>query len=95
MIATLLSSHVSPEILKLFELLQRSWIRIYPEHMVTRFCLLYHHFPPSDRNSRSRKQIGTDQELIQSDPISAPQNQKGKKYIHTLTTVHKRRARET
>ena len=36
------------------------------------------------------KMISNDQELIQSDPTSCPQNQKGNNWIHTLTAVYKR-----
>ena len=36
--------------------------------------------------------IGNDQELIQSEPISRPQSQKEKKYLHELTAVNERRA---
>ena len=39
------------------------------------------------------KKIGNDQELIQSDPISCPQNQKGNNYIHKLTAVYERHSR--
>ena len=34
-----------------------------------------------------------DQELIQSDPISCPQNQKGNNLIHKLTAVYERHVR--
>ena len=36
------------------------------------------------------KMISNDQELIQSDPTSCPQNQKGKNLIHKLTAVYER-----
>ena len=36
------------------------------------------------------KTISNDQELIQSDPTSCPQNQKGNNKIHTLTAVYER-----
>ena len=36
-----------------------------------------------------KSKIGNDQKLVQSDPISCLQNQKGKRYIHKLT-VHER-----
>ena len=41
------------------------------------------------------KKISNDQELIQSDPISCPQNQKGNNKIHKLTTVYERHSRQT
>ena len=41
------------------------------------------------------KKISNDQELIQSDPISCPQNQKGNNEIHKLTTVYERHSRQT
>ena len=41
------------------------------------------------------KKISNDQELIQSDPISCPQNQKGNNLIHKLTTVYERHSRQT
>ena len=34
------------------------------------------------------KKISIDQELTQSDPISCPQNQRRKKWIHKLTAVY-------
>ena len=34
------------------------------------------------------KKISNDQELIESDPISCPQNQKGNNLIHKLTAVY-------
>ena len=36
------------------------------------------------------KMISNDQELIQSDPTSRPQNQKGNNTIHKLTAVYER-----
>ena len=36
------------------------------------------------------KMISNDQELIQSDPTSCPQNQKGNNQIHKLTAVYER-----
>ena len=36
------------------------------------------------------KMISNDQELIQSDPTSSPQNQKGNNSIHKLTAVYER-----
>ena len=36
------------------------------------------------------KKISNDQELIQSDPTSHPQNQKGNNQIHKLTAVYER-----
>ena len=39
------------------------------------------------------KKISNDQELIRSDPISCPPNQKGNIKIHKLTAVYKRHAR--
>ena len=39
------------------------------------------------------KKISNDQELIQSDPISCPQNQKGNNHIHKLTAVYERDSR--
>ena len=39
------------------------------------------------------KKIINDQELIQSDPISCPQNQKGNNQIHKLTAVYERHSR--
>ena len=39
------------------------------------------------------KKISNDQELIQSDSISRPQNQKGNNQIHKLTAVYERPAR--
>ena len=39
------------------------------------------------------KKIRNDQELMQSDPISCPQNQKGNNKIHKLTAVYERHAR--
>ena len=41
----------------------------------------------------TKKTISNDQELIQSDPISCPQNQKGKIQIYKLTAVYERHAR--
>ena len=41
------------------------------------------------------KKISNDQELIQSDPISCPQNQKGNNEIHKLTTVYEKHSRQT
>ena len=41
------------------------------------------------------KKISNDQELIQSDPISCPQNQKGNNLIHKLTTVYERHSQQT
>ena len=41
------------------------------------------------------KKISNDQELIQSDSISCPQNQKGNNLIHKLTTVYERHSRQT
>ena len=41
------------------------------------------------------KKISNDQEVIQSDPISRPQNQKGNNLIHKLTTVYERHSRQT
>ena len=40
--------------------------------------------------SRSSKTISNDQELVQSDPTSFPQTQKGNKWIHKLTAVYER-----
>ena len=37
------------------------------------------------------KKISNDQELIQSDPTSCPQNQKGNNKIHKLTAVYDER----
>ena len=39
------------------------------------------------------KKISNDQELIQSDHISCPQNQKGNNLKHKLTAVYERHAR--
>ena len=39
------------------------------------------------------KKISNDQELIQSDPISCPQNQMGNNLIHKLTAVYETHAR--
>ena len=39
------------------------------------------------------KKISNDQELIQLDPISCPQNQKGKDEILKLTAVYERHTR--
>ena len=39
------------------------------------------------------KKVSNDQELIQLDPISCPQNQKGNNEIHKLTAVYERHAR--
>ena len=39
------------------------------------------------------KKISNDQELIQSDPKSCPQNQKGNNVIHKLTAFYERHAR--
>ena len=39
------------------------------------------------------KKISNDQELIQSDPTSCPQNQKGNNKIHKLTAVYERFSR--
>ena len=39
------------------------------------------------------KKISKDQELIQSDPTSCPQNQKGNNLIHKLTAVYERHSR--
>ena len=39
------------------------------------------------------KKISNDQELIQSDPTSCPQNQKGNNQIHKLTAVYERHSR--
>ena len=39
------------------------------------------------------KKISNDQELIQSDPTSCPQNQKGNNKIHKLTAVYVRHSR--
>ena len=44
------------------------------------------------RNLKSKK-ISNDQELIQSDPMPCPQNQKGNNYIHILTAVYERHVR--
>ena len=44
--------------------------------------------------ARSKK-ISNDQEVIQSDPTSCPQNQKGNNLIHKLTAVYERHARLT
>ena len=41
------------------------------------------------------KKISNDQELIQSDPISCPQNKKGNNLIHKLTTVYEKHSRQT
>ena len=41
------------------------------------------------------KKIGNDQELIQSDAISCPQNLKVNNFIHKLTAVYERHARLT
>ena len=41
------------------------------------------------------KKISNDQELIQSDPTSRPQNQKGNNQTHKPTTVHERHSRQT
>ena len=46
-------------------------------------------------NFEQSKKISNDQELIQSDPISCPQNQKGNNQIHKLTTVYERHSRQT
>ena len=37
---------------------------------------------------KSKKKKGNDKELIQSNPISHPQNQKGKKHIHKFINFH-------
>ena len=37
--------------------------------------------------------ISNDQELIQSDPTSCPQNQKGNNKIHKLAAVYERHSR--
>ena len=39
------------------------------------------------------KKISNDQKLIQSDPTSCPQNQKGNNQIHKLTAVYERHSR--
>ena len=44
--------------------------------------------------SDKSKTISNDQELIQSDPTSCPQNQKGNNYIHKLTVVYERHSNE-
>ena len=44
---------------------------------------------------KKSKKISNDQELIQSDPISCPQNQKGNNLLHKLTAVYERHARKT
>ena len=41
------------------------------------------------------KKISNDQELIQSDPISCPQNQKENNLIHKSTAVYENNARQT
>ena len=40
-------------------------------------------------------QEGNEQELIKSNPISHPQNQKGKYHTHTVTNAHARHAQWT
>ena len=52
-----------------------------------------HH--PILREEVESKKISNYQELIQSDPISCPQNQKGNNEIHKLTTVYERHSRQT
>ena len=52
----------------------------------------------SDRNGNwtmamQSKKISNDQELIQSDPTSCPQNQKENNYIHKLMAVYERHSR--
>ena len=44
---------------------------------------------------RQNKKISNDQKLIQSDPTSCPQNQKGNNKIHKLTAVYERHSRKT
>ena len=39
------------------------------------------------------KKINSDQELIQSDPTSCPQNQKGNSLIHKFTAFYERHSR--
>ena len=42
---------------------------------------------------KNKKKLTNDQELIQSDPIPCPPNQKGKNKLHKLTAVYERHAR--
>ena len=47
-------------------------------------------FMENEEMSRnSSKEIGNNQELIQSDLISRPKKQKGKKHLHKLYKVHR------
>ena len=43
--------------------------------------------------AKQSKKISNDHELIQSDPISCSQNQKGNNYIKNLTAVYENHAR--
>ena len=49
---------------------------LYPPSL-TRICLSSHAFRIPSAGYFQSKKISNDQELIQSDPISSPQNQKG------------------
>ena len=44
-------------------------------------------------NIQKSKKISNDQELIQSDPTSCPQTQKGNNEIHKSTAVYERHSR--
>ena len=55
---------------------------------------LRHRKQPSYTHIQSKK-TSNDQELIQSDPISCPQSQKGNNLIHKLTIVYERHSRQT
>ena len=48
---------------------------------------------PSLFAHKESKKTRNDQELIQSDPTSCPQNQKGNNYKHKLTAVYERHSR--
>ena len=48
---------------------------------------------PTNVKEIQSKKISNDQELIQSDPTSCPQNQKGNNLIHILTAVYERHSR--
>ena len=47
----------------------------------------------TDAANVQNKKISNDQELIQSDPTTCPQNQKGNNKIHKMTAVYERHSR--
>ena len=57
------------------------------------FFFFLYKMDKAPRLSHLSKKISNDQELIQSDPTSCPQNQKGNHLIHKLTSVYERHSR--